>query len=251
MRQLRLGLGLLATTSAFALGAAPALAHEFVASRTGNTRGSTESEQLLKFGPFKIKCVKTVAKGAVAQGSSTTYATAVKFSKCLTSAFVGNSTKHQIFLATRWLTPLAIEYHAGGAAQTGSELEEEEDGAATLAGGSAEVKVNTGKTAEFEKSQCVISWPEQTFPLKATKNLEGEYSAATYSPESTPKKMSKTFPDGMQHGILISNNFKGIKYELEGEPCAEWGKEEGPEGGGGTYVGSFPQYLSLGNLEFK
>ena len=62
--------------------------------------------------------------------------------------------------------------------------------------------------------------------------------------------MTKNFPDGLQHYIVITNSFKGIKYELEGEPCEEWGKEEGPEGGGGTYFGSFPQILIGGNLEF-
>jgi hypothetical protein len=62
--------------------------------------------------------------------------------------------------------------------------------------------------------------------------------------------VNKSFPDGLRHYIVISNSFKGIKYELEGEPCEEWGKEEGPEGGGGTYTGSFPQILGMGNLEF-
>lgn len=250
MRHLRLGLGLLATTCALGFGAAPALAHEFIASKEGKTGGTSETEQAFKFGAFKIKCQRAQGKGAVAQGGSTTYATAVKFTKCLTSAFVGGSTKHQIFLGTRWLTPLAIEYHASGFVETGSELEEVE-GRAVLAGGSAELKVNTGKTEEGTKSECHLSWPEQTIPFKASKNPEGEFSAATYSNETRPHLVNKSFPDGLQHYILISNTFKGIKYTLEGEPCSEWGREEGPEGGGGTYTGSFPQTLQGGNLEFQ
>jgi hypothetical protein len=242
-------LGLLAVTSAFAFGATPALAHEFIASKTGKTHGVEESEQLFKFGAFKIKCLKASAKGAVAAGGSSTYATAIYYTKCLTSAFVGGSTKHQIFLATKWLTPLAIEYHANGFVETGGELEEVE-GKAVIAGGSAELKVNTGRTEGFEKSECHISWPEQTIPLKAVKDPEGEYSSATYSNAAQAHKLTKAFPDELQHYIVISNAFKGIKYTLEGEPCEEWGKEEGPEGGGGTYTGSFPQILGLGNLEF-
>jgi hypothetical protein len=234
---------------AFAIAATPALAHEFVASRTGNTSGTVESEQKFKFGPFHITCQKATAKGAVAQGGSQTYATAIKYSKCLTSAFVGTS-KRQIFLPTKWQTPLSVEYHANGFVETGGGELEEVEGKAVITGGSAELKVNTGKTSEFEKSECRISWPEQTLPLKATKEPEGEFSAATYSNETRPKKVSKSFPDGLQHYIVISNTFKGIKFELEGEPCEEWGKEEGPEGGGGTYVGSFPQFLAYGNLEF-
>jgi hypothetical protein len=249
MRHVRLGLGLLATTSALAFGAAPALAHEFIASKTGGTHGVEEGEQNFKFGAFKIKCQKASAKGAVSAGSSSTYATAIKFSKCLTSAFVG-STKRAIFLPTKWLTPLSVEYHANGFVETGGGELEEVEGKAVIAGGSAELKVNTGRTEEFEKSECHISWPEQTIPLKAIKAPEGEYSSATYSNATEPHLVNKAFPDGLRHYIVISNAFKGIKYELEGEPCEEWGKEEGPEGGGGTYTGSFPQILGMGNLEF-
>ena len=248
MRHARLGLGILAVAGALAFGAVPAMAHEFIASTTGKTHGAEESEQKFKFGPFKITCQKVSAKGAAAEGGSPTYATAIKYTKCLTSAFIG-STKRQIFLPTKWLTPLAIEYHANGFVETGGGLEEVE-GKAVIAAGSAELKVNTGKTSEFEKSECHISWPEQTIPLKATKEPEGEFSSATYSNAEAPHKVTKVFPTGIQHYIVISNNFKGIKFELEGEPCEEWGKEEGPEGAAGTYVGSFPQFLTYGNLEY-
>jgi hypothetical protein len=246
MRHLRLGLGLLATMCAFAFGAAPALAHEFIASTTNTTHGTSESEQLFKFGAFKIKCQRAVARGSAAQGSSQTYATLVKFTKCLTSAKMGN---HTIFLGTRYLTGLAVEYHANGFVETGEGLEEVE-GKAVITGGSAEILVHMGKTEEFEKSECHLRWVEQTIPIKAVKNPEEEFSAATFSNIAIPHKVTKAFPDGLQHGIEISNAFKGIKYELEGEPCEEWGKEEGPEGGGGTYFGSFPQCLPGGNLEY-
>jgi hypothetical protein len=250
MRQLRLGLGLLATTCVCAFGAAPAVAHEFIASKSGKTKGSSETEQTFRFGAFHITCQKAVAKGAVAAGGSSTYATSIKFTKCLTAAYVGGSTNHQIFLRTRWLTPLAIEYHENGFVETGEELTEQ-SGKAVLAGGSAELKVNTGRTESFEKSECHISWPEQTIPFKATVDPDGEYSAASYSNEAAPHNMTNAFPDGLQHYIVISNTFKKIVFELEGEPCEEWGRQGGPEGTAGTYTGSFPQFLNGGNLEFE
>jgi hypothetical protein len=240
--------------AALAVSATPALAHEFIASKAGKTHGIGESEQTFKFGPFKITCQRAAAKGSVAAGSSKTYAATIKFAKCLTTANVG-AGKHAIFLPTRWETPLSVEYHASGFVETGDGELEEEAGKAIIAGGSAELKVHTAKTEEGEKSECNISWPEQVIPLKAAKAKnpeEEEFGAASYAPgESFPKKVSSKFPDGLQHTLVISNTFKGIKFELEGEPCEEWGKEEGPEGGGGTYVGSFPQTLGGGSLEFQ
>ena len=130
------------------------------------------------------------------------------------------------------LTPLSVEYHANGFVETGGGELEEEAGKAVIAGGSAELKVNTAKNEEREKSECTISWPEQTLPIKASKSKnpeEEESSAASFSNEATPKPVSLKFPDGLQHTIVISNASKAIKFELEGEPCEEWGKEEGPK----------------------
>jgi hypothetical protein len=247
MRHLKLSLGLAVVACSLAVAATPALAFEFKASKEGATRGPAESTQRLKFGPFKVKCLKVSTEGHVAAGTSKTYATSIKFSKCLTTAKIGN---HEIFLGTRFLTPLAIEYHANGFVESGSELEEEE-GKAVLKGGTAQLKVNTGKTEEFTKSECKVYWPEQTIPFKAAKNPGEEFSAATYSNETREHKLNKAeFPDGLQHFIKIDNAFKGIKTEFEGEPCEEWGKEEGAESVGGTYTGSFPQILVGGNLEY-
>ena len=86
MSRFRMTIGLVVALAALAVGAAPALAGEFVASKTGKTVGNTEEEQQFKFGPIKIKCLKTKAMGAVAAGSSSTYATSITFNKCLTHA---------------------------------------------------------------------------------------------------------------------------------------------------------------------
>lgn len=240
-------LGLATTVCALALSATPALAHEFTASKTGKTAGKTETAQVFKFGPFKITCERASAKGAVAAGVSNTYATKLKPSKCSTEAKIGSKT---IKLPTHFISPLAVEYHANGFVETGGEIEEIE-GKAVLAGGEAEIKVYTGITESREPSRCTIYWPEQTIPLKAEKKPDDEYSAATYSDKFKPATNLKKFPDEKQHYLEISNSFKGIKYEFEGEPCEEWGKEEGSEGGAGTYFGSFPAVLSGGNFEFS
>jgi hypothetical protein len=246
MRHLKLTLGVAVSVCAFALAASPALAGEFVASTTGKTAGTTESAQLFKFGAIKIKCLKTTAKGAVVTGSSSTYGTSIKFTKCLTTAKVGS---HEIFLATKFLTPLAVEYHQNGFVEVGSETEENE-GTVTVTGGSAELKINTGKTEEFAKSECHLRWEAQTIPVKAIKQPGEQFSAATYTNITRPHLVTKMFPAGVQTGIEFSNEFKAIHYELEGEPCEEWGKEEGSEAGNGTYTGAFPQFLGSGNLEF-
>ena len=248
MRHVKLGLGFASAVCALAIAAAPALAHEFTASKTGKTRGKSTTEQNFKFGPFKITCEKATAKGAVAAGTTSTLATTVKYGSCTTEVKFGTKPAH---VPTHFLTPLAVAYHANGFVETGSETEEVE-GEAVLAGGEAEVKVYTGVIpGEHEQSRCTILWPEQTLPLKAAKKPEGEYSAATYSNVLTENGNLKKFPDGFQHSITIANAFKGIKFEFEGEPCEEWGKEEGSEGGGGTYFGSFPEALGGGNLEFS
>lgn len=231
-------LGLVATACAFMLSATPALAHEFTASTTGKTTGTSHELQEFKFGPFKITCEKAVAKGAEAAGSSPIFATSVKFAKCTTAASIGAK---KIKLPTHFTTPLAVEYHANGFVETGSELEEGVEGEAILAGGTAEIKVNTGLTEEHKASRCTVGWPEQTLPLAAVKKPENIYSAAGFS--NIPAPHGRT-------GVQVSNLFKHIKVEFEGEPCEEWGKEEGPEATG-TYTGSFPVILQGGNFEFS
>ncbi len=244
MRHLRLTFGLAAAICAFALSATPALAGEFVSSKAGTTKGSAETEQHFKFGRINVTCYKVRTKGLVAAGSASTYATSVKFGKCLTSARIGT---HQFFLRAHFLTPLAIEYFPNGYVKVGSELKEE-GGRTVLAGGTAALKFNTGATEEFEKSECEVYIPEQTIPKKAINNPDETFLDATYLNKTQPHKMSNEFPLGLQTYFTVTNEWTGMKYELEGEPCEEWGKEEGSEGIG-QFSGSFPQVLGGGNLE--
>jgi len=231
-------LGLAATACAFVLSATPALAHEFTATKTAKTKGTSHELQEFKFGAFKLNCEKAVDKGAVAAGSSPTFATSVKFVECYTEGTIGGK---KIKLPTRFTTPLAIEYHANGFVETGSELEEGVEGEAVLAGGTAEIKVYTGITEEHKASRCNISWPAQTLPLAAEKKPDNVYSAAGFVDE--PGLHGRT-------QIMVSNSFKKIKVEYEGEPCEEWGKGGGNEATG-TYFGSFPVMLVGGSFEYS
>lgn len=236
MRHLKLTLGVAVSVAlsvcAFAVAATPALAGEFVASSSGKVAGAEETTQEFKFGAVKMRCFKVKGNGEVVAGSSTTYTSTIKFTKCLTTAKIG---AHEIFLATRWLTPLTVTYHNNGFVETGA---------------TAVVKVNTGKTEEFEKSECHISWPPQTIPVRAITKPGEPYEEASYENVSRSHLVSRLFPTGIQNGIDIHNTIKGIHFEYEGEPCEFWGHEEGPEGAGGQYKGSLPQYLSTGNFEF-
>lgn len=250
MRHLRVTFGVAVTACAFALAATPALAHEFIASKEGNTSGTSETEQTFKFGQVNITCYKVRSKGHVAAGGSSTYATSLKFGKCVTTAHIGT---HTFYIRTSWLTPLAVEYHPNGFVEAGSELEETPQGA-RLSGGTAELKFKTGvlpEGGEFEPSSCIIQIPEQTVPRKAINKPEEEYALVKYINGTTPHKINGTFPTGEQHIIKFENAIKGIHFVFEGEPCEEWAHEEESEGFFGQYHGSFPQKLAGGNLEFQ
>ncbi|MGA2319691.1 MAG: hypothetical protein ABSG95_02970 [Solirubrobacteraceae bacterium] len=238
-----MALGVAAAAGALAFAATPALAHEFTASRTGTTSGKSGEVQKFKFGPFKITCMKTAAKGAVTEGSSETLNALLKFGKCSTEAKINSGKSFQIY--TVWKTPLDIEYHATHFVETGTETEEVEE-KVVLKGGEAMINVLGGR--DFK---CKISWPSQTLPAAAEQKPLKEWGQVTYAPEEAQTGKPRKFPpDGIQHFLLIKNEFKTIHFRFEGEPCEEWGREEGPEGAQGTYVGSFPLKLTTGNLEY-
>jgi hypothetical protein len=248
MRHLRVTFGLAAMVCAFALAATPALAHEFLTNKEGKTKGSTETLQYFKFGPFKVKCEKITGKGMIVQGSTQVLSVKLKPAKCLTSAKIGAK---EFFIGTAWRVPLAIEYHANGWIKTGSEvLLNEETGQWYVGGPAAMFHMKTGRTEEFEKSECEVFIPPQTVPGGAIKHPEEEWGEATFLNKMFPHKITNKFPTGEQPGLMITNTIAGLHYELEGEPCEEWGKEEEPEGGGGVYEGKFPQVLAGGTLEY-
>lgn len=231
MRNLRRTLIVGAALCSLAVAATPAMAGEFVSSG-GPTKGKGE-EQTFKLGPFLITCKAVSATGGETTPlKSPTFATSLKFKGCTTEARVGGNPIH---LNTKFLTPLAVEYHANGFAEAGSELEEK-GGQATLAGGSIELKINAIK--------CLITLPEQTVPRKAEKKPNGEYTAASYSNESVTRG-KKTF-----NKLLIENEWTGLVFEF-GEGQCESFKASEEERKGGKYTGEFLEEVThTGNLEY-
>ncbi|HEY2570627.1 MAG TPA: hypothetical protein VGI27_04095 [Solirubrobacteraceae bacterium] len=226
-----MSLGLAAAVCAIAIFATPALAHEFISSG-GPSTGKGE-EQEFKFGAFKITCARASSKGgASTPTSSPTFFTEVKFSKCNTEAKIGGNP---IFLHTKFVTPLAIEYHANGFVEIGSEGEEIA-GPAKLKGGSVELKIKAIK--------CVITLPEQTIPSAAMKKPNGEFEAATFSNVAEERGKRKF------NELAISNEFKGIHFEYGEGQCEEFkGSEE--ERKAGKYTGELLESIRGGNLEYQ
>jgi hypothetical protein len=260
MKILKTTIGLVAAVGAFAAFATPAMAvEEFVASRLPTecseasvckTKGRApegEFSQVLRFGGFEIKCnavtkALSVGEGAITWETNPTFATELKFSKCLTVAKFGSFIGG---LHTRFNEglPMKIVYHINGFAEIGvgettSEVE--------IGGAEASFKIS-GKI-------CKIDWPAQTIPAAAIKDPEGEFSSAVYSNKfvSVPETEKKKFPNLEQEKLLIANEFKGMKYSYEEGQCVgEGGFEEEAkvtEGKTGKWTGTLEEEVTGGNL---
>jgi len=250
-------LGLVIAVCAFAVPVTSAFGEEFVASREpvpiseekpGTTKGRApegEFSQTLKFSNFTIKCnaktkALTVGEGAIAWETSPTFATEIKYTKCLTVAKFGSFTGglHTSFNEGK---PMKILYHINGFAEIGSGVTFTD---VEIGGAEASFKIS-GKI-------CKISWPAQTVPAAAIKNPEEDFSAAVYSNKEVPVAVSKKFPEGMQKRLIIANEFKKMEYFFEEGQClGEGGFEEEAkkvEGKDGSWVGTLEEEVTGGNL---
>jgi hypothetical protein len=224
------------TACAFAVAAAPAVAHEFVASKSGKVKGSQVGQVEFALKPFIITCNFSKGTSKVTAGSSETFFVSTRFKNCVTKASI---QREGITLKTKFKTPVAIEYHANGFIEVGSEGEEFE-GSATLKGGEVEIYIPTVK--------CEIYWPEQTVPVKAIKHPEREYEEALYETQSVPRS-SKKFPSGFQNKLVIHDQVRHLEYEYEEGQCSNFAKAE-EEQKKGEINGEFVEELAGGNLEF-
>jgi hypothetical protein len=274
MRKFSLAVGLAAIACTF-LATTSALAHNFTASRLpkpisesepGKTKGvgiaseglEAERNQKFKFGNFEILCTavahaNTPAEGAVTWETSQTFATEVKYQKCLTKAhfgtFIGGlRTSFNYNPETKKSEPVKYVYHVNGFAELGT--------GETV----SEVEVGSGDaTFKIAGKMCKISWPSQTVPAAAVKKPEGEFSAAVYSNNFVPVESTlanqKKFPSGFQQRLIITNDFRGMKWAYtEGQCVGEGGFEEGAskeEGTGATYKGALEEQVIGGNLGFE
>jgi len=276
MRHLKMALGLASAMCAFCVAAAPALAHEFTASRLpkplseaepGKTKGvaigssnlgGEERSQEFRFGVFHIYCAakaatKTIDEGAVSWSTSLVFATEVKFEKCLTKTnfegfIAGTKTNFNVNPETKKSEPVKFVYHVNGFVELGA--------------GEAESEVEVGSgSASFTIAGkiCKIDWPRQTVPAKAAKKPEEPYSAAVYSDkevlvEATATNLRK-FPSGFQTRLVVANEFKGMEWSYEEGQCiGEGGFEEGAKQTSektGVYNGSLEEQVIGGNLSFR
>jgi hypothetical protein len=228
-----------AVACAFAVGATPALAHEFVSTPTGRTKVVNVGTQTFNLGPFLIRCEKAKAFKAnrTSESPSNTFFAQLKFSHCATEAHVGSEV---VGLKTTFKTPVVLEYHANGFAEFGSEMLETE-GQVHISGGTVEVKVAALK--------CVIEIEEQTIPGVAVVKPNNEYSAALFNTEPVPVKPSAKFPTGFQQRLRIINSFNKMKFEYAEGQCEEFKRPE-EEFKDGTYKGTLQAQVVGGDLEY-
>jgi hypothetical protein len=260
MRHLRMTLGL-GMVCALAVTAAPAMAAEFTASRlptpcseeapcTTKGRGVTSAfpekfpgyTQQFKFGSFRIDCgaaktvAKTPAEGAITWETSQTFATEVKYSKCLAPVKAGTFTGG-IRTYFNEGKPVKFVYKAAGEVEFGTGETESE---VEVAGGETTFKVGS----KF----CKINWPSQ--------KLTAKEAGVTFTdtPVAVTEKQMKKFPSGFQHRLTISNAWKHLQWNYEEGQCVgEGGFEEEAgktEGHFGEYHGALEEEVNGGNLGF-
>lgn len=276
MRHLKSVLGLASAICALCVAAAPAVAHEFSASRLpkplseaepaktkgigigSSSLGGEERSQEFRFGVFHIYCAaktaaKTIAEGAVSWPTSQIFATEIKFEKCLTKTnfegfIAGTKTSFNVNPETKKSEPLKFVYHVNGFVELGSgEVE-------------SEVEVGSGSASfSIAGKICRINWPRQTVPAKAVKKPEETYSAAVYSNKEVPVVATPTvlrkFPSGFQKRLVIANEFKGMEWNYEEGQClGEGGFEKEASKTAektGVYNGSLEEEAIGSNLSFE
>jgi hypothetical protein len=269
MRHLRITFGLgaavcaSATVCALAVASAPAVAAEFTASRLlpspcseaspckTKGRGVTSEfpekfpgyTQQFKFGTLRIDCerakteAKTPAEGAITWETSQTFATEVKYGKCLVPVKSGNFTGGLKAYFNEG-KPVKFVYTAAKEAEFGTGETE------------SEVEVAGGETTfKIQAKLCKIIWPSQKLSAK-----EAGVTFANTEVEVVEKQWKK-FPTHFQQRLIITNAFKHLEWiYAEGQCVGEGGFEEGAahvEGHFGEYHGALEEEVNGGNLGFK
>ncbi|HEX5224668.1 MAG TPA: hypothetical protein VFW29_06015 [Solirubrobacteraceae bacterium] len=265
---MKTALGLAAAICLLGALAAPALAHEFVATKTGKTPSEAtpfKTKAVMEEGQFQtfvlakrtIKCEKAVGKdvkvgetegatGGIVESPTKHLQVHLTMSKC---GYYPQPTKLEHFpAALKGGININFDVNGSGEFEGLSEGEELEYGVkAELLKTAAEVKIGTLKF-------CTFVIPEQTIPARAKLKPEEEFATVSYSNEAVPVEPTPTklklFPDGFQHKLVISYDLKPFKFKYgEETQCAE--DEEKQEFGNGILQGELKDEVIGGNLEFK
>lgn len=229
--------------AALALAATPALAskteapnpHQFVGSENVAPRLTGETQTFV-LKPFTITCEKAKSNRSAAPTTfpSKTLSSVVKFSGCEAEAKLG---KAEYELKAKFLTPVTFNYHANGVVEMG-------------AGGT----INEGKlegASEIEIAlkgpfKCTIDIEAGTYPAKALKKPEAEYSAARFTNEEAT--VTKGKGTTVVKKLDIATALTKMPYELEGEFCEALPKTEFKNG---SYTGSLVAEIKKGSISWE
>jgi len=255
-----------AAMSLLVVGAAPAMAHHFTASKLGKTadKGYEEIEipekpaqpefdpermQEFRLGKFRILCYTARSKGEITQLVSETYTSTNKYTRC---GWYPQSNALHVGATFSNKTGLKMVYHANGYVELlgngeGETYEYQGLGARETA---VVIKISSSKA-------CTIAIPEQTVPIKAVNHPEEEFTAVTYTNTEVENEHLKPFPTGFQKKVIFDNELKTLhfKYIGEGSQCTnleEFEKQSEEEGGGtGAYKGKLIEEVLNGNLTWE
>jgi hypothetical protein len=259
--------GLAAAICVLAVTAAPAMAHQFVSSKLGESGGRGLNEIEIEKGvepeydpsrmqewnlgaSFRILCYKAKLAGQVTELESEEYTTTIHFSKC---GWYPQSGKNHLHIAAYFgRSGLTVVYHANGWTETlGNGLGETfEYKNLTVRETAVTVKINSTKL-------CTITIPEQTFPVRPEEKSPEEFSSAVFSNGTREVLVSKAFPEGTQKTIVIANSFKRLHFKYTGETQCATGEEfekQAEEGGGGiagSWHGAIQTWVKGGNLDWE
>jgi hypothetical protein len=257
MRHLKTALGMAAATCILGALAAPALAHEFVASKYNHTASPSEpfathtksleeTKQTFVFGRRTLRCEKATGKGVITEEKSSYISTHLVFSKC---GYYPIPTKEE-YIPAAMKGGLSIKFKVDGA----GEFEGNGEGEELEYGTKAELLETAAKFSIGAGKYCSFVIPTQIVPARAKVKPEEEYSQVKYSNdpvavEETPTKL-KLYPGGFQRKVLATFELKPFKYKYAEETqCFE--HEEKVEFGSGNYKGELLTEVVGGNLEFK
>jgi hypothetical protein len=249
------------------VGAAPAMAHQFTASKLGKSadKGYEEIEipekpaqpefdpermQEFRLGKFRVLCYTARSKGEVTELESETFESTIKYTRC--GWYPQSSNALHVGATFSNKTGLKIIYHANGYVEL-------------LGNGEGETYeyqgLGTRETAVLIKisssKACTIAIPEQTVPIKAVNHPEEEFTAVNYTNVEVENGHLKPFPTGFQKKVVFDNELKGLRFKYIGEQsqCTnleEFEKQTEEEGGGtGGYKGKLIEEVLNGNLTWE
>jgi hypothetical protein len=261
MRSLRITVGLFAALLTVSLAVAPAYAKkapkekaffgEFVAEVAGQEISPThkviargkDSPGILTMTvgkAFTVTCEKDKSIGEVEHERSETFTTKIIFSQCTAHVLIDNGHIRENKPA-KVGKDFAMEFRANGSAQSGTESE-------------AKIVHGSTVTTKIKGSKCEFRLPNQTLPLKAEKNPEGEFETATYFTTQEEESNLSKYPKGFKEELEIDFEMENrVVYEIPvSEPTTEeTGGCELVDSGNSHYNPETKAIEEKGGLEFE